>query len=494
MKRLGGTDAVFLSMEMPSWHQHVGGLTILEPGDEPVTFERLVTTVEERIGYAPKFTWRLKHVPLGFDRPVWVDDPSFDVHNHVRRIAVPSPGGRKEVGEVAGMLLSTQLDRRRPLWEVWYVEGLAHGRVALVMKYHHCLLDGVASASLATVLMDLEPNPAPGTILTPSPTEEEARAGDASDLGLIAESVWNNVRHPLHTARYVTGLAAKGLTMVDRFRRDERSRALISGPKTPFNEAIGPRRELAFASVALDDVRAVKARHDVKVNDVVLALCSTAMRNYLLARDALPDASLVTGVPVSLRAEGDQTMDNQVTTMFAFLATDLDDPVDRLHEIHRSANSAKEMTEALSAHPISSLGEVAAPLVLGAAFHAIYRGQLISRSPCRVNTCISNVPGPPVPLYLCGASITGVFPCSVILEGMGLNFTVLSYNDRLDFGLHVDPDLVPDPWTIVDGIPSALAELMAASSLGALTPVDDPFGPPVDASRNPHQAPAMAVP
>ena len=173
-------------------------------------------------------------------------------------------------------------------------------------------------------------------------------------------------------------------------------------------------------------------------------------------------------------------MDNQVTTMFASMATNEPDPVERLKRIFQSTHSAKAMTEALGARQIQSLGEVASPLVLGTAIRAVHRAELISRSPMRVNTLVSNVPGPPVPLFCCGAQITGVFPSSVILEGMGLNFTVLSYNDRLDFGLHVDPDLVRDPWAIVDGIKAALAELMEVSGLGEVTPVEDPFGPPVE--------------
>ena len=160
MKRLTGSDAVFLSMETPSWHQHVGGLTILDLEGRSLTFKQFLDNVERRIPLAPKFRWKLKEVPLRLDRPVWVDDPDFDVRKHVRRIGVPSPGGPRETAEVAGQVLSYQLDRRRQLWELWYLEGLAHGRIAMVMKYHHCLLDGVAGASLATALLDLEADPA----------------------------------------------------------------------------------------------------------------------------------------------------------------------------------------------------------------------------------------------------------------------------------------------------------------------------------------------
>lgn len=178
MKRLGGTDALFLAMETPSWHQHVAGLSVLDPEGRTLTFDDVVERIGERVVYAPKFRWKLQEVPFGLDRPVWVDDEDFHIRRHVRRIGVPSPGGAKELGELAGNLASTQLDRRRPLWEVWYIEGLAGGKVGMMMKYHHCLLDGVAGASLATALLDLEPDATKP--LLPPPSEEEQTAGPAS--------------------------------------------------------------------------------------------------------------------------------------------------------------------------------------------------------------------------------------------------------------------------------------------------------------------------
>jgi diacylglycerol O-acyltransferase / wax synthase len=476
MKRLGGTDAVFLSMETPSWHQHVGGLTILEPGDRPTTFERVMATIEERLVFAPKFRWKLKTVPFELDRPIWVDDKEFDIRRHIHRMAVPAPGGPKELGEAVGTLLSTQLDRRRPLWEMWYLEGIVGHKVALLLKYHHCLLDGIAGASLATALMDLEPDPAPGSMLMVPPPEEEQRAGDdPGDLALVMGAVAAGVRRPVHAARYLTSLAVKGSAMVGTMRRVESSRAILRAPKTPFNAAIGPRRELAFASVSMADVRALKNLHEVKVNDVVLAVVGGALRSYLSKLGELPDAPLVTGVPVSTRAEGDATQDNQISTMFTSLATDVADPVLRLKAVHESTKGAKEMQRAIGARQIQSIGEVATPLLLGMTLRALYRSELMSRSPLRINTLVSNVPGPPLDLYACGAKVTGIFPSSVILEGMGLNVTVMSYADRLDFGVHVDPDLVPDVWVIAGAIPGSMADLMEASGLGEPTAVADPF-------------------
>ncbi|HLI53768.1 MAG TPA: wax ester/triacylglycerol synthase family O-acyltransferase [Acidimicrobiales bacterium] len=472
MKRLNGTDALFLSLETPSWHQHVGGLTILETEGSRFSFEALVERIEERLDFAPKFRWKLREVPGNLDRPVWVDDPNFDVRQHVRRVAVPSPGGAKETAELAGTLLGIQLDRRRPLWELWLLEGLAGGRVALLMKYHHCLLDGIAGASLATALLDLEPDPPPRT-----PPEADTSAGpDPSDLELLAGAARRMVGSPRRNLRFAMSLARRGVTIVDRMVRQPANRQLLQAPVTPFNGTVGPRRSLAFSSVALADVHALKQCHQVKVNDVILALVAGALRSYLLGLGQLPDAPLVSAVPVSTRAEGNTAQDNQVSSMLVSLATHLDDPVARLREIYDSSQSSKEMLQAVRARQIQSIGEVAAPVLISSVIRAAYSTNLMTRMPLRVNTLVSNVPGPPVPIYASGARVLGIYPCSIILEGMGVNTTVLSYCDRVDFGVHVDPDLVPDPWAIADAVPDALRELMKESNLGDPTPVEDPFG------------------
>jgi diacylglycerol O-acyltransferase len=479
MRRLGGTDALFLSLETPNWHQHVGGLSIVDPEDRTITFDEFVLRVAERVPYAPKFRWRLKDSPLGLDRPMWVDDDEFDVRRHVRRVAVPSPGGAKELGEVVGTLMSSQLDRRRPLWEMWFVEGLAGGKIGIFLKYHHCLLDGVAGASLATVLLDLSPDATEP--LAPLPPLEERTAGkEPGALELMARTALEQYRRPLRMTRYLNGMAAKGLAAVQSMRDHEDNRAILHAPVTPFNGPIGPRRELAFSSVSMHDVHALKEKHDVKVNDVVLALTAGAMRRYLQKHDALPDAPLVTAVPVSTRAKGNDAHDNQISNMFVALATDVEDPVERLLAVKRATQNAKAMRNAIGAREIQSLGEVASPLILGTAIRTIYRTSLMSRIPLRVNTVVSNVPGPNIPLYMCGGKVVAIFPSSVILEGMGLNVTVISYMDRIDFGLHVDPDLLPDVWVLAHEVPGALGELLAASGLPGPTHVEAPLpGEPV---------------
>ncbi len=470
MKRLTGTDALFLSLETPSWHQHVGGLTILDPGGQGFDLGLLTERIDERLRLAPKFRWKLRSVPFGMDRPVWVDDPDFDVRRHVRRIGVPRPGGARETAEVAGMLLGTQLDRRRPLWELWVLEGLAHGRVALLLKYHHCLLDGVAGASLATVLLDLGPDAPP----PPLPRIAPSAGSDPSGLELFGAALGPLLRAPERALRLGLGLAERGLTMAERLRHP-RNRAMLAAPETPFNGVIGPRRALAFSSVAMGDVRAVKVRHGVKVNDVVMAIVAGALRSYLDSRRELPDAPLVSAVPVSTRAEGNTAQDNQISSMLVPLATDVDDPVERLLAIAEAARNAKEMHRAVRARQIQSIGEVAAPVIVAGAIKAVYASNLMTKLPVRINTLISNVPGPPFPVYACGAKVLGIFPSSIILEGMGVNTTVFSYLDRIDFGIHVDPDLVPEPWAIADAVPDALAELLKESDLPEPTPITDPF-------------------
>ena len=343
------------------------------------------------------------------------------------------------------------------------------------MKYHHCLLDGVAGASLATVLLDLELDAAEP--LSAMPTADERSAGPDPDgvevLGQVAGSL---ARRPLRLARYVVDGAAKLAVGANAFARDDDARTLFRAPATPFNKPIGPRRGLAFSSVALEDLRELKDLHGVKINDLVIARVAASFREVLLEQGALPEAPLVTGVPVSTRAEGDATHDNQVSNMFVSMATDIADPVERLQAIYASSQKAKALQRALSARQIQSLGEVASPLVLSTAIRALYESRVFGRGFTPVNTVVSNVPGPPVPVYMCGARVTGMFPCSVIVDGMGVNATIISIMERVDFGFHVDPDIVSDPWALADAVPRALAELKAASGLGPPLPVQDAFG------------------
>ena len=471
MKRLSGTDALFLSTETPAWHQHVGGLTILDPTEsDRFSFQELRDVTLDRLERVPKFRWKLKEVPFHLDRAVWVEDKDFDIDRHVRRIAVPPPGGRRELGDLVGMLMSYQLDRRRPLWEIWYVDGVVGGQVAMIMKYHHCLMDGMSGMGLAEQMLDLEPNPPEGTVLVPVTPDPPPR--EPSDLELVARALIPTIQTPRKALQYAVRSARRGVTVLQQ--RNQNPMALgVAGPC--FNGSVGPRRASSFNSVSLEDVRALKEKLGVKVNDIVLALVSGTLRAHMIRHDELPEGSLAAQVPVSTRVADDTDQTNRVATMAATLATDIEDPLERVRAIHASTQSAKELTEAVRARKIQSVGEVAPPLLIGLASRAAWASNISSRLPVVANVVVSNVPGPPIPLYCCGARVTGIYAASVLLFFAGLNVTLMSYVDRIDFGFTSDPDLLDDPWEVSDGIQDALVELMEAAGLGKPTPVHDPF-------------------
>ena len=294
-----------------------------------------------------------------------------------------------------------------------------------------------------------------------------------SDLELVARALIPTVQTPRKLAQYLFRTGARGATILQR--RNENPMALgVAGPC--FNGMIGPHRQSSFASVSLDDVRAVKDALGVKVNDVVLGLVSGALRAHMASHgDAPISGSLAAQVPVSTRLADDNDQTNKVATMSATLATDIDDPLERLAAIHASTQSAKELTQAIRARKIQSIGEVAPPLLLNLASRAVWATNITDRVPRVANVVVSNVPGPPFPIYACGAKVSGIYAASVLLAFAGLNITLMSYIDRLDFGLTSDPDLLEDPWEIADAIKDALAELMDAAGLGKPTPVHDPF-------------------
>ncbi|HLM95142.1 MAG TPA: wax ester/triacylglycerol synthase family O-acyltransferase [Acidimicrobiales bacterium] len=472
MKRLSGTDALFLSAETPAWHQHVGGLIVVEPAtSDRFSFDQLRHDTAERLRGVPKFRWKLKEVPLHLDREVWVEDKDFNIGRHVRRIAVPPPGGRHEVGELVGMLMTYQLDRRHPLWEMWYIDGVVGGQVAIFTKFHHCLMDGVSGMGLAEQLLDVEANPPPR-----QPTavgEDDAGPYEPSDLELVARALVPTIQTPRKLLQYVLRTAQRGATLLQQRTRNPLAMG-VAGPC--FNGSVGPRRTIAFTSVGLEDVRTLKDALGVKVNDIVLALVSGALRAHMLRHDELPTkGSLVAGVPVSTRVADDIHPSNQLAVMMASLATDVGDPLERVQAIHRSTQSAKELSQAVRARKIQSLGEVAPPLLLGLASRAAWASNVSRRLPVVENLTVSNLPGPPFPLYVCGAQVSGIYAASVLYFNGGLNITLMSYTDRVDFGLTADPDLLDDPWEIADAIPSALVELMDAADLGKPTGVHDPF-------------------
>ena len=475
MRRLSGTDSLFLAGETPTWHQHVGGLAIIDPTDAPeFGFDALFRTISTRLPLVPKLTWKLKQVPLGLDRAVWIDDATFDLRRHIHRMTVPAPGGPRETADALTPIMSRQLDRRYPLWEIWYIDGLVNGRVAVLMKFHHCLLDGGAAGVLASLLLDLAPAPAPMTVpAMPAPEQPP------SDLRLFVQAVLPAATAPLRAMRYGLRLTQRGvgvaLHLISGHATPDMA-TMLRAPKTSFNAPIGPRRSMAFSSVSIADVKALRRHYGVKLNDIALALCAGALRSYLIDRDELPTRPLSVGIPVSTRTEGDTSVGNELSYLAVPLPTNLEGPEERLRAIVHETQAAKGVHEAMRASPLGSVADTAPPFMIAALLRLAYQSHVLGYIPGMMNTIVSNVPGPPMDLYIAGARVAGIYSASVLLDQMGLNITLYTFGDRVDFGVHVDPDLIDDPWAIALAIPSALEEMMRTARLGQPSPIEDPFG------------------
>ena len=462
MRRMSGIDAAFLYGETPAWHMHVSAVLIADAASVPGGFsvERLKRQTAARLHLAPQFRWRLVEVPLGLDRPGWIEDPDFDIDAHVRRIGVPSPGGPEQLGNLIGDLVSIKLDRRKPLWEFWVIEGLEGGKVAILAKIHHAIIDGVSGSEMATVLMDLEADPPP---IEP-PLEPRAIEPVPNPFELAARGVGHTLLTPYRAVRFAEQTVRQGLKFIGFQQRDNTPPIPFQAPRTSFNAELTANRRFAYHTVPLDDVRAIKNAFGVKVNDVVLAICSGTLRRYLESRDERPETPLIAQVPVSLRTDDDKSdVGTKVGAMFASLATEIDDPAERLMAIHDSTQSAKEMQRALAADRIMGISETAPPAMISLAARMYTLAGLDSLTPPIMNLIISNVPGPPFPIYCAGAKLEAIYPMGPLLYGTGVNVTVFSYIDKIDFGFMVCRDLVPDPWFLAEGVQAALDELVLAA-------------------------------
>ncbi len=460
MRRVSGIDAAFLYGETPSWHMHVSAVLLLDPSEIEGgwSFERFRDRLARRLPDAPQFRWRLVEVPFGLDNPVFVEDPDFDIDDHLHRIGVPAPGGPEQLGNLVGDLVGVKIDRRRPLWEMWVIEGLVDGQLALLCKVHHSIVDGVSGSELAAVLFDLEPDP---------PLPEHRERGEVPPVPdgstLLARSAGSLLGLPARAARFAGQAVRQGMTTMDYQRRGGAPPVPFQAPRSRINGELTPHRRFAYVEVPLEEVKAVKSAFDVKVNDVVLALCSGALRRYLQHHDDLPDASLIAQVPVSLRGEGDSDVGTKVGAMFASLATDVSDPALRLISIYESTRGAKEMQRALAVDRIMGLTDTTPPGLINLAARMYTSAHLDRRTPPIMNLIISNVPGPPFSLYVGGAKIDALFPMGPLLYGTGVNITVFSYEGRIGLGFMSCRDLVPDLWQLVEGVAPSLAELVAAA-------------------------------
>jgi diacylglycerol O-acyltransferase / wax synthase len=475
MHQLTGLDAAFLALDSPTAYGHVGSVSVLDPptGGEAITLERLTELIESRLHLVPPFRRRLAEVPFGLDQPYWIEDPDFDIEFHVRELALPAPGDDRQLAVQAARLHARPLDRRRPLWETYLIHGLEGGRQALYTKVHHAAIDGVSGNDLLAAIMDTTPEPREPD--GPDPWRPEAEPGAAQ---LLARSAASLATNPVRAARVsadivrslpalVSSPARPWLPLIDRFvlRRDRGvilSAPPLIAPATPFNKNIGPHRRWAFTSVPLNDVKAIKNAAGVTVNDVVMAICAGALRTWLQKHDALPEGPLVAAVPVSIRTEEQKgTHGNRVSSVMASLPTHLADPASRLQAAHEAMRAAKEQHNALPADLLTDIAQFSMPALANQAYRLASRLRLLERIP-PFNLFVSNVPGPIVDLYLCGARLDGVYPLSAIADGQGLNLTVLGSNGKLNFGALADRELVPDVDLIIDALKDEVAALSDA--------------------------------
>jgi WS/DGAT/MGAT family acyltransferase len=345
---------------------------------------------------------------------------------------------------------------------MWFIEGLADGRVAILAKIHHAIVDGVTGSELATLLMDLEPDPSVDVGGAPDVVAPPTAIPRPQDL--LVAGVASAALTPLRAARFVVQTVRQGARLVPLRRREVPAPLPLQAPRVSFNAELTPNRRFAFTSVPLDEVRHIKDAHGVKVNDVVLAVCSGALRTYLAGRGELPDAPLIAQVPVSMRSDGDRGVGTKVAAMFASLATNVDDPVERLLAIAEGTRSAKEMQRALAAEKIMGISETAPPALIDLAARMYTLAGLDRSLPPLMNTIISNVPGPSFPIWCAGSPVEALYPMGPLLYGTGLNITVFSYRQQVDVGFLVCRELVPDHWDLASGVGDALAELSACST------------------------------
>lgn len=468
--RLTTADATFLHIETDHEPQHVGSLSIIEGeplrgADGRLRIDELRSVIEGRLHRVPRLRQRVEFVALSQGAPIWVDDEHFDIDYHVRLTALPRPGDDHQLHDLMGRLQSLPLDRRRPLWEMWLIDGLDGDRVGLVIKSHHALGDGIASVDLALALVDLEADPAPdepAPAWAPSPAPSRAR--------LLADSVGEALIRPVALAR--SGVAALRDPGPALAAAGDTIRALAgfgSRPApAPWNTAVTPHRRWARAEVPMASVRAVRERHDATLNDVVLELCTASLRAFFDEHGERPPVELKAMVPVSRRADDEHgdTLGNKVSLILVDLPVGERDPAARLHRIRRQTKALKGSGLADGAENIVALAGLVPAFARPLA-------HLLSRS-IPMNLVITNIPGPPVPLYVRGARILAAYPYVEVIDGEGLTIAVVSYDDTLHFGLTADRDVVPDLHLLAEGIERAAEHLVAADPADPAHPAHPP--------------------
>lgn len=459
--RLNALDVSFLYMETPTTAMHVGGVAVFEPPADGFDYDRLVQLISQRIGLVPRYRQKVRWVPGRLANPVWVDDPDFDVTYHVRRSALPKPGTDAQLRDLVGRLQSRQLDRNRPLWEIYLVEGLENGRVAIVTKTHHAMVDGVSAVDIGTVILDIEPTP------RQVPDDDWSPAKAPSALGLVSGAVTDFLAKPtgaLDTARgAVVDLretAGRLATVAGGMLAQVRTMAK-QAPSTPLNVPIGEQRRFGMAATSLDDYKRVRKAHGGTVNDVVLATVAGALRTWLLTRGetVTPTTSVRVMVPVSVRSDSQKgDLGNRVSSYFVDLPVGEQNPVVRLHQVSYAMKAHKESGSAVGADALVQLSGFAPPTI-----HALAARTMSGLTRRLFNLVVTNVPGPQFPLYAAGARMLAMYPVVPLAKSQAVTIGLTSYDGGVFYGLNADRDAMADVDVLASCIEESLAELVATT-------------------------------
>ncbi|AZG45693.1 WS/DGAT/MGAT family O-acyltransferase [Gordonia insulae] len=464
MQRLSGLDASFLYLETRSQLMHVIGLIEIDPSTMPggYSFPKLRDELERRISALPNFRRKLDNSVLNIDHPVWIEDDDFDIERHVHRVGVPAPGSVLELTELCAHLAGQTLDRGKPLWELWVIEGLADGKVAAMLRMHHAGVDGVTSADLLAQLCTMTPE-APDLDVEKI---HQTAGGSSRTTMAVTGAVNYFVQRPIAMAKLIPGTVGVPVGWLRRTRSNTAMPAPFRAPRTRFNAPITPHRSLALTQLSLDDIKRVKNRFGVKINDVILAITGGAMRSYLEEHGELPEQPLVAMVPVSVHGADESSLvtggTNKVTGMFTQLPTDLDDPVERVEQAATFARTSKDHHADIDANILRAWAQFA-PGTTMSTLMKLYgdRGLALSHPPI-FNVLVSNVAGPDFPVYFLGSRVTGVYPLGPIFHGLGLNITVFSADGHINVGILACTDHAPDVWAIAHAFDEELKQLLEA--------------------------------
>jgi WS/DGAT/MGAT family acyltransferase len=481
MQPMEGIDAKFLYSETHTAHMHTIKVAVAAPSAEWTAaagagagaswFSDLVAVLGESLGSLPPFRRRAVPVPFTLGHPVWVEDPEFDLAHHVSQRTAPAPGGERELAAIVGEVAGRPLRRDRPLWELVLVEGLAGKRIAVIAKIHHAVADGGAAVALLQSVVD--------RLATLSANATAAGGGAAFVDPVDHADTWHPepipgrgelVRMALreHRARLrgVPRLVARSVrgareSETQRRRMTVKPPLPLQAPRTSLNVSIDAARTFAMATLSLEDMKAVRRAHDATVNDVFLAICAGALREYLRDRHELPDRPLVASVPVSTDPGISRLSGNRVDNLYVSIGTDIADPVDRLRHIHQVAEGAKTLRRVLGHELLEQRAAVLPPQLYRGAVKAWTATGLANHVRPPLNVILSNVPGPREPIAFGPIELEAIYSVGPILEGIGCNITAWSYVDRLHVAVLGCPRSVPDPWSLADRLEGALAELVA---------------------------------